>query len=385
MPSCLKLLTLSLIAAGLSAAGFPAQAGSYPVTEAQRQTATEVAQAGVPLSELAPDAPDSYVVKTHDTLWDISKLFLKSPWRWPELWGMNKEQIANPNLIYPGQTLVLIKSGGKAQLKVAEAPDAVSSGLPTVKLSPQVRSGPAEDSSIAAVPLNLIEPFLNEAVVFNTNELAAAPHVVATQEQHSLMTRGDLAYAVGDFSAATDWRLFRQATPLVDPRTHQILGYEARYLGTAEVIRTGHPAVKDRSDEVPTTLRVDNVREEVGAGDRLAPVPQHEFTRYIPHAPNSRVDGLVMSYYGDAMSAGQNQIVTLNLGSHDGIERGHVLALWKTGQRIVDKSGQHTQALRLPDERDGLLFVFQVYDRVSYALVVSTEQPVEVGDRVSEP
>ena len=110
-------------------------AATYPVTPQQRGTAQQVAQNGVPLSELAPNAPDSHTVKRGDTLWDISKLFLKSPWRWPELWGMNMDQIRNPHLIYPGQVLVLDKSGGRARLRVAqEGPDG------TVKLSPRVRS-----------------------------------------------------------------------------------------------------------------------------------------------------------------------------------------------------------------------------------------------------
>ena len=82
---------------------------NFPVTPQQRGTAQQVAQAGVPLSELAPDAPESHTVQRGDTLWDISRLFLRSPWRWPELWGMNLEQIRNPHLIFPGQVLVLVR------------------------------------------------------------------------------------------------------------------------------------------------------------------------------------------------------------------------------------------------------------------------------------
>src|SRR6267142_1548685 len=105
---------------GLALTGVARAAGDYPITQQQRGTAQRVAQAGVALSELADNAPDSYTVKRGDTLWDISKLFLKSPWRWPELWGMNLDQIRNPHLVYPGQVLFLEKAGGRARLRLGQ-------------------------------------------------------------------------------------------------------------------------------------------------------------------------------------------------------------------------------------------------------------------------
>jgi len=63
-------------------------AQNFPVTPQQRATANQVAQAGVALSDLSPDAPERHTVVRGDTLWAISGLFLRSPWRWPELWGM---------------------------------------------------------------------------------------------------------------------------------------------------------------------------------------------------------------------------------------------------------------------------------------------------------
>ncbi|HEY1092015.1 MAG TPA: LysM peptidoglycan-binding domain-containing protein [Burkholderiaceae bacterium] len=378
----MKLLPICLaLAFGCASA----QTSTYPVTDAQRQTAQAVAQAGVPLSELAANAPDSYTVKKGDTLWDISKLFLTSPWRWPELWGMNKEQIANPHLIYPGQVLVLVKADGRAQLKLADATSSAATGSAgTTRLSPQIRASAQDDNPINAIPLHLIEPFLNEAVVFDTDELAAAPRIVAAPEGRVLMTRGDIAYAMGDFSRANDWRVFRTAKPLRDPLTGEVLGYEAPYLGTADVLRSGRNAVKD-SPAMPTTLSLGSVRQEVGTGDRLAPVPQRDLPRYVPHAPTQALDGRVVSIYGEALSAGQNQIVALNRGQRDGVERGHVLALWQAGRKITDRTGGKAQELQLPDERQGTLFVFQVFNRVSYALILSTGDAIKPGDRFSKP
>jgi hypothetical protein len=370
-----------LLAAALGPAA--AQPSKMPVYPEWRDTARKVADAGVPLAELAPNAPDTYTVKRGDTLWDISTMFLLRPWRWPELWGMNLEQIRNPHLIFPGQVLVLEKVDGRARLRLADgqAPDN------TVKLSPRVRSEPLDTGAITAIPLHLIAPFLNEAVVFNTDELALAPRIVAAQESRVLLGRGDTAYVRGDTGERRDFRVFREAVPLVDPQTKEVLGYEARYLGTAEQTRQGDTRTDTdgKPEIVPASFVITGIREEVGIGDRLAPVPPREFKSYVPHAPDKPVAGQIVKIYGDALNAGQNQIVALNRGAVDGMERGHVLALWREGERTVDKTDPKRAAIRLPDERHGLLFVFNVFDRVSYALILQVQQPVKAGDRFTQP
>ena len=368
-------ITVSLSTSALAAPDFP-------VSEQQRSTAQKVASAGVPLSELAPNAPDSYTVKRGDTLWDISGLFLKSPWRWPELWGMNLDQIRNPHLIYPGQTLFLETVDGRARLRVGK-----SMSGDTVKLSPRVRGSSLENAAISSIPFNLIEPFLNEAVIFDENALESAPRIVATQEGRVLLSRGDLAYARGDFGKNTVFRIFRQAKPLKDPSTGEILGYEAPYVGTAELVRPGQVRVANSGDSeiVPDTLMVTSIRQEANIGDRLAPVISREYSNYAPHAPQGEVSGRIVSVYGDAVSAGQNQIVALNLGARDGIERGHVLALWHDGRRTIDRTDGTRTPLKLPDERHGMLFVFRVFDRMSYALIMSVKEPVRAGDRFTQP
>ena len=114
-------LALGLVALGVAAVAMAATP-NYPITPEQRATAKQTAEAGIPLSEINDNAPDVYTVKRRDTLWDISKLYLKSPWRWPELWGMNIDEVRNPHLIFPGQVLYLDKSNGRARLRMGEAP-----------------------------------------------------------------------------------------------------------------------------------------------------------------------------------------------------------------------------------------------------------------------
>jgi hypothetical protein len=360
-----------------------ANAATYPITPAQRSTAQQVASKGVPLSELAPNAPDTYTVKRGDTLWAISKVFLKSPWRWPELWGMNLDQIRNPHLIYPGQLLVLEKIDGMARLKLGQS---VGDGG-TLKLSPSIRSESSETGAIASVPMNLIAPFLNDALVFETNEMLSAPRIAATQDDHVVLGRGDLAYVLGDVGKTRSWQIFRAPKALVDPDTKQILGYEARYVGSADHIADGEtrPGAEAGKLEVPSTFRITSTREDASVGDRLAPAMVRDFAPFVPHPPAAGMTGTVVSLYGDALSAGSNQIVAINRGSQDGIERGNVLGLWHEGKVKQDASVERGAQLKIPDRRIGTLFVFRVFSRVSYALVLDATEPTVPGDRISAP
>jgi hypothetical protein len=365
------------VALGIALGSASAAEPNFPITEKQRGTAQQVAAAGVPLSELADNAPDSYTVKSGDTLWDISRMYLKSPWRWPELWGMNLDQIRNPHLIFPGQVLSLVKVGDRATLRVGQSgPD--GSG----RLSPRVRTSDLNRDGIPAIPLHLIEPFLNEAVIFDDDKLNTAPRVVGAQEERVLLARGDLAYVRGDVGSTRSFRLFREPRALKDPTTGEILGYEAHYLGTADFVRQGGTV---SGEIVPDTVSITSVRQEVRIGDKLAPVPPREFPNYTPHAPAQPIAGQIVSIYGEGLTAGQNQIVALNRGSRDGMENGLVLALWRDGARIVDRTDGKRTNIKLPDERLGNLFVFRVFNRMSYALILSTREPVGAGDRFTQP
>jgi len=390
---------VALALAGVLASA-PAAAQNFPITPAQRSTAEQVASAGVPLSELAPNAPDSYTVKSGDTLWAISGLFLRTPWRWPELWGMNIEQVRNPHRIWPGQTLYLEKLDGRARLRMGEAP----SGMPTetVRVSPRTRIADLADPTIPTLPPHVIEPFLNEAIIVGENELDRAPRIVAAPDTRVLITRGDRAYVRGrngtplvetDPNRTDAFRVFRSAVPLRDPLTKAVLGYEARYLGKAELVRgeTVQPVRMPNGDTAPTVIpaSIDVVaaREEMRVGDRLLPEPPRVFSSYVPRAPAELVEGSIVSVYGDAVAmVGPNQVVAISRGAADGVENGHVLAILRAGRRIDDRSQPGERAtIKVPDERSGLLMVFRTFDRISYALVLEVSQGVQVGDRVVNP
>ena len=380
----------------------PAAIGqNFPVTPGQRSTAEQVAQAGVPLSDLAANAPDQYTVKRGDTLWAISGVFLAKPWRWPELWGMNMTDVRNPHLIYPGQTLVLEKRDGRATLRLAKS----EGGAPTetVRVSPRTRIEPLADSSVPTLNLHLIEAFLAEPVIIDEVELLQAPRIVAAPDDRVMITRGDRAYARGlvptpmklrTEGRAEDYRVFRNARPLKDPLTNVVLGYEAMYLGKASLVRSEsvQPIHNSSGGEdnmvVPATIDIVSAKEEMRVGDRLLPEPPRQFLSYVPHATAPDLEGTIISVYGDAVAiAGQNQVVVINRGTADGMEMGHVMAILKDGQRQLDRSqpGERATPIKLPDERNGLLMVFRPFEHLSYGLILEINDIVKVGDRVASP
>ena len=372
-----------------------AQAQQYPVTPQQKQIARATAASGVPVSELAPNAPSEYAVRRGDTLWGISGKFLKSPWRWPELWGMNLEQIRNPHLIYPGQMLWLEVSDGRARLRLGKR---ISSGG-TVRLEPQVRVESLADKPIPTIAPSLIEPFLSEPLIVDEATLKNAHWIVSSKDGRSLMGIGDRIYARSQDGSALQYqdneqdnfyRVFQNAKPIKDPVSNEVLGYEGRFVARARLVRSETASVSNDGGKagVPEAAALDiiYVKEEVRAGDRLLPEPPLELNHHTPHAPEVEVNGLIASVYGDALaSVGQNQIVAINKGTNDGIRHGDVLALISTGKQMVDKTNGNNSTVKLPDERNGLLYIFRPFERVSYGLVVEIKSPVKIGDKVENP
>ena len=377
-----------------------AQAQDYPITPAQQATASQVAQNGVPLAALAPNAPDHYTVKSGDTLWAISGLFLTTPWRWPELWGMNQQDIRNPHRIYPGQQLFLFKKDGRATLQAGQAVS--GDGMRTVRLSPRTRIENLADNALPTLQTHLIEPFLAEPLVVDQNTLALAPRIVATQEDHVMLSQGDRAYARGPANAplvdnkgpVQTFRVMRNATPLKDPGTGEILGAETQYVGkaslvTSEVQRPSKDLDRDGKpfmDIIPASLDIVSAKEEIRVGDRLLTEPERELLNFVPRAPAKDIEGRIVSVYGSAVAnAAQNQIVVINKGTRDGIERGHVLSLLSDGARLRDSTDPAKTMLKLPVERNGILMVCRPFERVSYGLILEIKTGVKIGDRLTTP
>lgn len=351
--------------------------------------------------------PDRHVVVKGDTLWGISGKFLKDPWQWPKVWKLNRAQIKNPHLIYPGDVVMLDMSSGSPQLRLLRE---------TVTLEPGAVVEPLEKSAVPTIPLNVIAPFLSQPLIIEKGQLDASPRIIAGQDNRVVLSPGTRIYISkieeGD---GINWFVYRPDGNLIDPDTNEVLGTEALYLGDAKITKYGEPASGD----------IVKAKEEIFTRDRLVPTGDTVETSFVPRAPEQEINGRIIKIYGGVAEAGPESIVAISRGSADGIEVGHVLAVNRYGRVIKDpelppkssdakpktpginvdvkrdKDGKEISArekvpadkqlvlepgmIKLPDERVGLVMVFRVFERVSYALVMQASQPINKLDAVQTP
>ncbi len=355
--------------------------------------------------QLQDNPPERHIVVKGDTLWDISRRFLKNPWRWPDLWGLNKDEVRNPHLIYPGNVIVLDRSGLRPRLRLenngsgglveAGRNSAVGS---TVKLSPRLRSQDLTAAPISSIPASVIEPFLNRPLVVTEPDFEQAPRIVAVSESRVLAGAGDAVYVGGTpRQGVATWQVYRSGKALVDPISNESLGFEVIYLGDAQLAEAGEVA----------TMRIARARQEIGIGDRLVEAPASDILAFAPRSPDPKLQGMVISAPETVVSEiGQYQVVVLNLGSRNGVEPGQVFGLFRAGRQVKPRrmpstvsNDTHRKTIRsvhsdyaseaapvmTPAERYGDAFVFRTFEKVSYALVMSTTRPVNLLDLARAP
>ena len=321
---------------------------------------------------LNPSHPDRYTVVKGDTLWGIAGRFLQTPWDWPEIWKRNPN-IRNPDLIYPGDVIVLTyDASGRAWLSFDSDDSSPTSG----RLSPQIRSRPLEEA-IPTIPIDAIKQFLTQARVVSKQEIDNAPYIVSFAEERLLGGGGDTIYvraiARGDIDRYT---VFRPGNALKDPDTDAILGYQTLFVADTLLQRTGDPA----------TLQLRKTAMQAIVGDRLLPVPEERIPlSYHPRPPDHMITGHIISVLDGVTQIGQFSVVTIDRGRRQGLEPGHVLAIDQTGPKIRDIVSKYSSEVTLPNEKAGMLMVFRTFDRVSYALVVEATMPMHVLDTVQTP
>jgi hypothetical protein len=334
--------------------------------------------AGAPAARiaLAPNAPDTYVVKSGDTLWGIANTFLRDPWYWPEIWQVNP-QIQNPHLIYPGDILRLVYINGQPKLLLERGN--------AVHVSPKLRSEP-RDTPIKTIPFQTVSAFMSKPSVLTNDQIKGAGYLLASRDDHAAIAEGNTIYARGLREAEIGMRysVVRVGDALRDPDDNSILGYNGIYTGSGRVTRTGDPA---------TLLLTDSTRESE-TGDKVLPSNIDVALDFIPAPPSKGVSGRIMAVSDGVSTIGQYQVVVINRGARDGLVPGNVLGVFQAGALVSDEekhgflSGTNKvfdEKVRLPDERSGTFMVFKTYDRLSYGLIMEAKDIIRVKDRVGNP
>ena len=379
------------VAAMPSSPQVPDSEAAPPVDE---MTATEAATRGAgasPSAESAapaadatminPNAPKSYTVKRGDTLWGIASTFLRDPWLWPEVWYINP-QVANPHLIYPGDTLALaFGRDGKPIIRLEQGGAA--------RLDPRLRSSPL-DGAIPTIPYSAISAFLSRPSVLTNEQIREAPHVVAFRDEHVVAGTGHEVY-IADLKATPNSRfsVVHVGDELRDPDDNKVVGYQGIYTATALVSQPGSPT---------KALLIDTSRETV-QGDKVLAADLDVPLNFMLRAPRNDVHGRIISVIDGTQAIGQYQIVVINRGKRHGIDAGHVLAVDQAGKVVRDVYGKQSglahylggvgtsfaPKVKLPDERAGTLLIFKSFDRISYGLVVGAANIIHVQDVVHNP
>jgi LysM domain len=343
--------------------------------QGEEGTVTVLSDAG---SALKPSAPKNYVVRRGDTLWGIANTFLRDPWLWPEIWYINPD-IHNPHRIYPGDSVHLaLRGDGRTALEVVRGGDGAAT-----RLEPMLRSVPL-GGPIATIPYASIAAFLSHPGVLTGDEIKAAPYVAALRDDHQIAGFGFELYVKKlDGETGARYSVMHIDEPLHDPQSGRKLGYLAIYTGTAQLVRPGNIAKVTLTDSARETLQ----------GDVLIAEDISPTTNFAPHAPSQTVDGRIIAVVNNVLLAGQYEVVAVNRGASDGLDRGAVLTIVQGGKRLDDHcakiDGESScwvaGKLRQPDENVGTLLVFKTYERMSYALILADTEPVNIGDVVRNP
>jgi LysM repeat protein len=325
---------------------------------------------------LAPNAPDSYVVKKGDTLWGIAKVFLRDPWYWPEIWQVNP-QVHNPHLIYPGDTLRLVFIDGQPQILLQRGDAA--------RVQPRVRSEPIE-AAVTTIPYETVQAFMSKPSVLDKDQIKHAPYVLATRDLHVVMSDGDTLYArgfAGPVELGSHYNVVRVGDALTDPDDNRVLGYNGIFTGAAHVTRDG--------DTV--SLVMTESAQETRAGDKLFVGGVDVPLDFIPSSPKVRTNGRIIAVSDGVSVIGQYEVVVVNRGARDGLAPGNVLGVFDTGPIVHDNESKGfftlntlgSKKVQLPSERTGTFMVFKTFDNISYGLVMEATNMIRVGDKIENP
>lgn len=333
---------------------------------------------------LKAGAPQVYVVKKGDTLWDISKRFLKNPVRWPEIWASNKH-VKNPHWIFPGDRLLMCTYNGKPIIGKDEGDGCEGiirryTGGTGTKLQPQVRIE-SLNNAIPVIPLEYIKHWLERSTIVAPESIQGTPYILGTADQRVLAAKGQTVYARGNgLEIGQRYAVYREGEPYMFTDANG-----KKYNAGLELIQVASGVAVRGENDITSLELTDTYNAEVRRGDRVLPEydPMLPTLFYPTNAEEVVAGGQVVRVMGSIGTAAKHSVVTIDRGSLQGVQVGHVLTVNQKGEVVTDPKTK--ERVQLPGQRIGNIMVFKSFENLSYAYVLDSELPIKVGAGIQPP
>ena len=329
--------------------------------------------APVSAQQIPSDTTQVHIVGPGDTLWDLARRYLNDPYLWPEIFSVNQGVVADPDLIFPRERLLIPgrapvvagaagQPGPPAAQRPAESRTVFFSGQ-APGTSPQARV--VEAAALPDAPVVQPGAFYAAGILVRDGAILVLGHVQESIALTALPIDQDPQIQPYD-------RVFITVAPdvRVGDRLHLLRRERAvEYYGLVH-IPTGIARVLEIENGV-ATAEIESMFDEVARGDLAVALPDFD-PPLSPPVEWSGLEGEVLTFENQQPLVSREDIVFLNLGEASGVVEGDEFEIYSPAE--VEDWGIRpaTPVARVQTVR--------VEELTSAARVVSMEQPaIEEG------
>lgn len=423
----LNAMVLSAVAALVVGCGTSANnvADKQRTASAQYADDQKAVKAEVLADAFKKNAPTSYTVRVGDTVWDLANLFLNKPWLWSVVWYENPK-LGNSGLIYAGDVLTIVEVKGQKRITISEQSRQyrklnvrTSSGLPTYKISPHVRSTPLADGPISFAR-NSVQALQMRNRIVDFDQVSKLPKIFGDQNEYLALNSAKEIFAQGNYyhdlppaySQAIEQKsriknmydVLRPALEInKDKKTKTASAQEMEYVGTIEAVaydkkhnltifenRESTGLMKEGDVFMPVDLSKGVIPRWLADLREKGQLSQEEFNEYkaelpnyFPRLPAYKGEGHILgSMNKDRLAVREFDSLIVSFGKNTGAKVGDI---WKIVRpREARKLGKNNAA-QLPDLELGYLMITEVYNDASVGFVLEGKQDIRLTDLLVSP